>query len=169
MNMSTYGKIEVMDGTRYGEVFGWDLLAGDRGFTKDSPKISRCIRRSRIPGVIILQAHHYHERYELGFMEQAFPIKEHYIKNSHGYYSIYHGPFRGVGRVVEICRFNEPGPFAQFYHILTCSNKRKLLWLVGIRSFSKEMTNEDEWPEPGDPDYQGEAPHPQHPDGDLNP
>ena len=156
MNMTIYGKIEVMDFQKAVEdlTFLNDLI--DISFTEDSASISRCIHHP--DGMIGLSACDLARCYELRFMEQAFT--KGFINKDHGSYSISDRPFQGIGRVVKLCRFDKPEPFAQFYHIITCSNNRRLVWRVGILSFSKEI--EEELPESLDEGYQGEAPHPKY-------
>ena len=156
---TTYGKIEVMDLQKALEDFTFfsDLI--DIRFTQDSASISRCIHHP--DGMISLSACDLARCYELRFMEQTFT--KDFINNDHGSYSISDWPFQGIGRVVKLCRFDKSEPFAQFYHIITCSNNRRLLWRVGITSFSKEVNHEEsECPDEG---YQGEPPHPKwHPE-----
>jgi hypothetical protein len=139
--MTSYGKIEISEVSlkRYDEVRFNDEL-GERRFAGDNPSISRCIHRP--DGMISLSARHLAALYELQFMEQT-PTQG-LIDKDHGSYSISDNPLRGTGRVVKLHRFKEPEPFSQFYHIITSSNKgHRLLWGVGITSFSKEITEEN--------------------------
>ena len=137
-----YGKIEIMELSwkTYEEVLFNDLLFESRRFAGDNASISRCIHRP--DGIISLSARHLAAHYELQFMEQT--PTEGYIDKDHGSYSISGNPLRGTGRVVKLRRFKEPGPFSEFYHIITSSNKgHRLLWRVGVTSFSKEVTEEE--------------------------
>jgi hypothetical protein len=143
--MTSYGKIEIMEvvGKRYEEVIFNDYLAfsgGLRRFAGDNASTSRCIHRPE--GMISLSAGYLAARYELQFMEQT--LTEAWIDKDHGSYSISDNPLRGTGRVVKLRRFKEPEPFSQFYYIITSSNRgHRLVWRVGITSFSKEITEED--------------------------
>ena len=141
--MTSYGKIEIMEisGKRFEKILFEDFLAESRLFAEANAKISRCIHRP--DGMISLSAQHLDAHYELQFMEQT-PTQG-FIDKDHGSYSTSNNPlFPGTGRVVKLRRFEKPEPFSQFYHIITSSNKgHRLVWRVGITSFSKEVTEED--------------------------
>ena len=135
--MTSYGQIEIMkiSEKRYREVFDLDGMLGPL-FAEDSAKISRCIHHP--DGMISLSAEHLDMHYELRFRE---PTSRKAINKDE--YSISNHPlFGGTGSVDRVLRFENPEPFSQFYHVITVSKGHRLLWRIGIDSFSKEVTEE---------------------------